>query len=70
MDRVKLKPEFKRLKTVPGIGSILELTIMLRPERSRDLPVSEITLRCAGPSKIHLTAGFNELGGGLTQGLS
>jgi transposase len=29
MDRVKLKPEFKRFKTVPGIGSILELTIML-----------------------------------------
>ena len=47
-DRVKLRPQFRFLKTVPGIGPILALTIMLETQRSRDLPVSAITRRTVG----------------------
>ena len=46
-DRVKLRPQFRFLKTVPGIGPILALTIMLETGEIKDLPVSAITRRTA-----------------------
>ena len=37
IDRVKLKPDFRLLKTVPGIGLILALTIMLETGRHHEI---------------------------------
>lgn len=54
-ERVKLKPEFKLLKTVPGIGDILALTIMLETgEITRFPSVGEYAsyCRCVGSRKI------------------
>jgi transposase len=36
-DRVKLRPQFSFLKTVPGIGQILALTIMLETGEDREI---------------------------------
>ena len=44
-DRVKLRPQFGFLKTVPGIGPILALTIMLETGEIERFAVSAITLR-------------------------
>jgi hypothetical protein len=49
-ERVKLRPEFSFLKSVPGIGQILALTIMLETERSRDFSQWETTPRTAAVS--------------------
>jgi transposase len=54
-DRVKLKPEFKLLKTVPGIGLILTLTIMLETGDITRFPsVGDYAsyCRCVGSKKI------------------
>jgi transposase len=55
IDRVKLKPEFKLLKTVPGIGHILALTIMLETgDIARFTNVGDYAsyCRCVGSKKI------------------
>ena len=54
-DRIKLRPEFGFLKTVPGIGQILALTIMLETgEITRFLTVGDYAsyCRCVGSQKI------------------
>jgi transposase len=54
-DRVKLRSQFKFLKTVPGIGSILALTIMLETgEIDRFASVGNYAsyCRCVGSRKI------------------
>jgi transposase len=54
-DRVKLRPEFSYLKTVPGIGQILALTIMLETGDIRRFPsVGNFAsyCRCVGSQKI------------------
>jgi transposase len=38
LDRVKVKPEFRVLKTIPGVGEILSLTIMLEVGDIRRFP--------------------------------
>jgi transposase len=55
MERVKLKPEFKLLTTVPGIGHILALTIMLETGDITRFPsVGDYAsyCRCVGSQKI------------------
>jgi transposase len=55
IDRVQLEPEFKLLKTVPGIGLILALTIMLETGDIRRFPtVGDYAsyCRCVGSKKI------------------
>jgi transposase len=55
IDRVKLKPEFNLLKTVPGIGHILALTIMLETGDITRFPsVGDYAsyCRCVGSNKI------------------
>ena len=55
IDRVKLKPEFEFLKTVPGIGQILALTIMLETGNIARFPtVGDYAsyCRCVGSQKI------------------
>jgi len=55
IERVKLKPEFKLLKTVPGIGDILALTIMLETGDITRFPsVGDYAsyCRCVGSKKI------------------
>jgi transposase len=55
IDRVKLKPEFRFLKTVPGIGLILALTIMLESGDITRFPtVGDYAsyCRCVGSKKI------------------
>ena len=54
-DRVKLRPQFRFLKTVPGIGPILALTIMLETgEIARFASVGNYAsyCRCVGSRKI------------------
>ena len=54
-DRVKLRPQFRFLKTVPGIGPILALTIMLETgEIARFASVGNYAsyCRCVGSQKI------------------
>jgi transposase len=54
-DRVKLKPELRFLKTVPGIGPILALTIMLETgDITRFSTVGDYAsyCRCVGSKKI------------------
>ena len=54
-DRIKLRPEFRLLKTVPGIGQILGLTIMLETgEIQRFATVGDFAsyCRCVGSQKI------------------
>jgi transposase len=53
--RVKLKPQFRFLKTVPGIGQILALTMMLESGDMRRFPsVGNFAsyCRCVGSQKI------------------
>lgn len=55
VERVKLKPEYKLLKTVPGIGHILALTIMLETGDITRFPtVGDYAsyCRCVGSQKI------------------
>jgi transposase len=55
MERVKLRPQFSFLKTVPGIGEILALTIMLETGDIRRFPsVGNYAsyCRCVGSQKI------------------
>ena len=55
IDRVKLKPEFRFLKTAPGIGPILSLTIMLETGDITRFPsVGDYAsyCRCVGSKKI------------------
>jgi transposase len=55
IDRVKLQPEFEFLKTVPGIGQILALTIMLETGNIGRFPtVGDYAsyCRCVGSQKI------------------
>jgi transposase len=55
LDRVKLKPEFELLKTAPGIGLILALTIMLETGDITRFPtVGDYAsyCRCVGSKKI------------------
>jgi len=55
IDRVKLKPEFRFLKTAPGIGPILSLTIMLETGQITRFPsVGDYAsyCRCVGSQKI------------------
>jgi transposase len=55
IERVKLNPEFKWLKTVPGIGHILALTIMLETGDIMRFPsVGDYAsyCRCMGSKKI------------------
>jgi len=55
IERVKLKPEFRFLKTVPGIGQILGLTIMLETGDITRFPaVGDFAsyCRCVGSKKI------------------
>jgi transposase len=54
-DRVQLRPQFRFLKTVPGIGSILALTIMLETgeiERFASVGNYASYCRCVGSKKI------------------
>jgi transposase len=54
-DRVKLRPHFRFLKTVPGIGPILALTIMLETgeiERFASVGNYASYCRCVGSKKI------------------
>ena len=54
-DRVKLRPEFSFLKSVPGIGPILALTIMLETGDIRRFPtVGDYAsyCRCVGSQKL------------------
>jgi transposase len=54
-DRVKLRPQFRFLKTVPGIGPILALTIMLETgeiERFASVGNYASYCRCVGSQKI------------------
>ena len=54
-ERVKLRPEFRFLKTVPGIGQILALTIMLETGEITRFPrVGDYAsyCRCVGSQKI------------------
>jgi transposase len=54
-ERVKLRPEFRFLKTVPGIGQILALTIMLETgdiRRFRSVGNYASYCRCVGSEKI------------------
>ena len=54
-DRVKLRPQFRFLKTVPGIGPILALTIMLETgeiERFASVGNYASYCRCVGSKKI------------------
>jgi transposase len=54
-DRVKLRPEFTFLKTVPGIGQILALTIMLETgdiRRFQSVGNFASYCRCVGSQKI------------------
>jgi transposase len=54
-ERIKLRPEFRFLKTVPGIGQILALTIMLETGDIRRFPrVGNYAsyCRCVGSQKI------------------
>jgi transposase len=54
-DRVKLRPEFTFLKTVPGIGQILALTVMLESGDIRRFPSLgnfASYCRCVGSQKI------------------
>ena len=54
-DRVKLHPRFRFLKTVPGIGPILALTIMLEIreiERFASVGNYASYCRCVGSQKI------------------
>jgi transposase len=54
-DRIKLRPEFSFLKTVPGIGQILALTIMLETgDIRRFCSVGNFAsyCRCVGSQKI------------------
>jgi transposase len=54
-DRVKLRPQFRFLKTVPGIGPILALTVMLETgEIGRFASVGNYAsyCRCVGSQKI------------------
>src|SRR5881227_1284236 len=54
-DRVKLRPQFRFLKTVPGIGPILALTIMLETgeiERFASVGNYASYCRCVGSRKI------------------
>ena len=55
IERVKLKPQFRYLKTVPGIGPILALTIMLETgDIGRFASVGNFAsyCRCVGSQKI------------------
>jgi transposase len=55
IDRMKLKPEFELLKTTPGIGLILALTIMLETGDITRFPsVGDYAsyCRCVGSKKI------------------
>lgn len=55
MERVRLRPQFSFLKTVPGIGEILALTIMLETGDIRRFPsVGNYAsyCRCVGSQKI------------------
>ena len=55
LGRVKLEPEFELLKTVPGIGHVLSLTIMLETgEIKRFATVGDYAsyCRCVGSQKI------------------
>jgi transposase len=57
-DRIKLRPEFRFLKTVPGIGLILALTIMLETGEINRFPmVGDFAsyCRCVGSQKISNT---------------
>jgi transposase len=54
-ERVKLRPEFRFLKTVPGIGQILALTIMLETgdiRRFRSVGNFASYCRCVGSEKL------------------
>jgi transposase len=54
-ERVKLRPQFRFLKTVPGIGPILALTIMLETgeiERFASVGNYASYCRCVGSKKI------------------
>jgi transposase len=54
-ERIKLRPEFSFLKTVPGIGQILALTIMLETGNIRRFPsVGNYAsyCRCVGSQKL------------------
>ena len=54
-DRVKLRPQFRFLRTVPGIGPILALTIMLETgeiERFASVGNYASYCRCVGSKKI------------------
>jgi transposase len=54
-ERIKLRPEFRFLKTVPGIGQILALTIMLETGDIRRFPtVGDYAsyCRCVGSQKL------------------
>ena len=54
-DRVKLRPQFRFLKTAPGIGPILALTIMLETgeiERFASVGNYASYCRCVGSQKL------------------
>ena len=55
IDRIKLRAEFRFLKTVPGIGQILALTIMLETGQIKRFPtVGDFASywRCVGSQKL------------------
>ena len=58
-ERVKLKPAFRYLLTVSGIGQTLALTIMLETGDIRRFPVSATSLRTAGVWAVRRSATAN-----------
>jgi transposase len=62
-ERVKLRPQFSFLKTVPGIGQILALTIMLETGDIRRFPsVGNYTSYCRCVGRVRRSATVNAKG--------
>jgi transposase len=64
-ERVKLRPEFCFLKSVPGIGQILALTIMLETGDIRRFPRVGNTLRIVGMSGVRSSVTANAKGAAI-----
>ena len=69
IDRVKLRPEFELLKTVPGIGQILSLTMMLETgEIARFPTVGDYASYCRCVSSNKISNGKKKGSGNIKNG--
>jgi transposase len=58
LGRIKLKPEYERLLSIPGVGIILAMTIMMETGDIHRFPdVGNYTSYCRGARAIHLSNG-------------